>query len=91
MQNKTTYQLKVPIEVSSNNVVSTLEFTKPTFGGLKKIKAEDAFEKAFQMVCVCTGQPESVIERLSYDDTLEIMEKILPGFLGVETEESSQA
>lgn len=89
MKNKLVYQLKTPIEVSTDNVIEELTFTKPTFGGLKTIKAEDAFEKAFQMVCVCTKQPENVIEKLSYEDTMEIMEKVLPDFLGIETEASS--
>ena len=76
-----TYKLIVPIETGTNTI-DTLIFHKPTLGELTKVKGE-GFEQALDMLACCTNQSKVILKLISYEDSVELMENILPNFLGL--------
>jgi hypothetical protein len=78
-----TYTLIVPIEMGTNNIIEVINLHKPTLGELTKVRSTDPYTRGLEMLVACADQPKIVLQKLSYDDTSELMENVLPDFLGM--------
>lgn len=78
-----TYELIVPIEIG-DKTITILELAKPTLGKLTKVRSDDPYTKALEMLTACcTNASQLELKRLSFDDVQEVMENVLPDFLGL--------
>jgi hypothetical protein len=85
MNNTIVHQLVVPIELGPDNTIESITLHKPTLGELTKVRSTDNFQRGMEMLIACSDQPKIVLQRLSYDDTIALME-VLPDFLGIAEE-----
>lgn len=89
MENNHTYELIVPIEMGTGDNTKTIErlvLHKPTMGELTKVRSNEPHQRALEMFVACSDQPKIVLQRLSYEDTMELMENVVPDFLDMKTE-----
>ena len=84
-----TYNLIVPIEMGTegktgHKIIEELNLHKPNLGELCKINGGGGqYSNALGHLIACSDQPKVVLQRLDFEDTKELMENVLPDFLGM--------